>query len=308
MATILITGGTGTIGKSLSKFLVNKQHQVIILTRNPRSGTAGIAYAAWDPANKTIDIDALQKADYIINLAGAGVADKRWSKKRKQEIVDSRVHSGELLVKALQENTNKVKAVISMAGIGWYGADKTRKASATYFKEGDPADDGFLGATCVKWENAIKPVTALGKRLVIFRGGMVLSNDGGALTEFMKPVRAGLATILGGGDQVVSWIHIDDLCRMFQYALDNESIQGEYNTVSPQPVTNKNLMITLAQKVKGRFYIPIYVPSFVLRLALGELSVEILKSTKVSCEKIINSGFQFLYPSLEVALDDLVKK
>jgi uncharacterized protein (TIGR01777 family) len=236
------------------------------------------------------------------------VADKRWSKKRKQEIVDSRVHSGELLVKALQENTNKVKAVISMAGIGWYGEDKTRKASATYFKEGDPADEGFLGDTCVKWENAIKPVTALGKRLVIFRCGMVLSNDGGALTEFKKPVRAGLATILGGGDQVVSWIHIDDLCRMFQYALDNEKIQGEYNTVSPQPVTNKNLMITLAKKVKGSFYIPIYVPSFVLKLALGELSVEILKSTKVSCEKIINSGFQFLYPSLEVALDDLIKK
>jgi len=308
MATILITGGTGTIGKSLSKFLVSKQHQVIILTRTPRTGSAGISYAAWDPANKTIDIDALQKADHIINLAGAGVADKRWSKKRKQEIVDSRVQSGELLVKALQENTNKVKAVISVSGIGWYGEDKTRKASATYFKEGDPADEGFLGATCVKWENSIKPVTALNKRLVIFRPGVVLSNDGGALVEFKKPVRAGLATILGSGDQVVSWIHIEDMCRLFLYAIENENIQGTYNVVGPQPVTNKNLMITLAQKVKGRFYIPIYVPSFVLKLALGELSVEILKSTKVSCEKIINSGFQFLYPSLEVALDDLVKK
>ncbi|HEY1201439.1 MAG TPA: NAD-dependent epimerase/dehydratase family protein, partial [Niastella sp.] len=187
MATILITGGTGTIGKALSKFLVSKQHQVIILSRNPRTGAGGISYAAWDPANMTIDIDALQKADYIFNLAGAGVADKRWSKKRKQEIVDSRVHSGELLVKALQENTNKVKAVISMSGIGRYGEDKTRKASATYFKEGDPAAEDFLGDTCVKWENAIKPVTALGKRLVIFRCGIVLSNDGGAFTEFKKP-------------------------------------------------------------------------------------------------------------------------
>lgn len=308
MATILITGGTGTIGKSLSKFLVSKQHQVIILTRNPRTGTAGISYAAWDPANKTIDIDALQKADYIINLAGAGVADKRWSKKRKQEIVESRVHSGELLVKALQENTNKVKAVISMSGIAWYGEDKTRNASATYFKESDPADNAFLGDICVKWENSIKPVTALGKRLVIFRCGLVLSNDGGALTEFKKPVKAGLATIMGGGDQIYSWIHIDDACRMYLYALENEKMQGEYNMVAPQPVTNKNMMITLAKKVKGSFYIPIYVPSFVLKIVLGELSVEILKSAKVSCEKIINSGFQFLFPSLEVALDDLVKK
>lgn len=308
MATILITGGTGTIGKSLSKFLVSKQHQVIILTRTPRTGTAGISYAAWDPANKTIDIDALQKADYIINLAGAGVADKRWSKKRKQEIVDSRVQSGELLVKALQENTNKVKAVISVSGIGWYGEDKKLNNPNAYFKEGDPADEGFLGATCVKWENSIKPVTALNKRLVILRPGVVLSNDGGALVEFKKPVRAGLATILGSGNQVVSWIHIEDMCRLFLYAIENEKIQGTYNVVGPQPVTNKNLMITLAKKIKGRFYIPIFVPSFVLKLALGELSVEILKSTKVSCEKIINSGFQFLYPSLEVALDDLVKK
>ncbi|MCS3796256.1 TIGR01777 family oxidoreductase [Niastella sp. OAS944] len=308
MATILITGGTGTIGKALSKLLVSKQHQVIILSRSPRTGAGDISYAAWDPANKTIDIDALQKADYIFNLAGAGVADKRWSKKRKQEIVDSRVDSGELLVKALQENTNKVKAVISMSGIGRYGEDKTRKASATYFKEGDPAAEDFLGDTCVKWENAIKPVTALGKRLVIFRCGIVLSNDGGAFTEFKKPVRAGIAPIFGSGDQVCSWIHIDDLCRMFLYAIDNEKIQGEYNTVAPQPVTNKNLMLTLAKKIKGSFYIPIYVPSFALKLILGELSIEILKSAKVSCEKIINSGFQFLYPSLEVALDDLVKK
>lgn len=308
MATIIITGGTGTIGKALSKLLVSKQHQVIILSRNPRTGSGNISYAAWDPANKTIDIDALQKADYIFNLAGAGVADKRWSKKRKQEIVDSRVHSGELLVKALEENTNKVKAVISMSGIGFYGEDKTRKASATYFKEGDPAAEDFLGDTCVKWENAIKPVTALGKRLVIFRCGIVLSNDGGAFTEFKKPIRAGIAPIFGGGDQVCSWIHIDDLCRMFMYAIDNEKIQGEYNTVAPQPVTNKNLMLTLAKKIKGSFYIPIYVPSFALKLILGELSIEILKSAKVSCEKIINSGFQFLHPSLEVALDDLVKK
>src|SRR2546421_250429 len=154
MATILITGGTGTIGKSLSKFLVEKQHEVIILSRHPRQGTGAISYAAWDPANQTIDIAALQKADYVINLAGAGVADKRWSKKRKQEIVDSRVQSGQLLVKAMQQNTNKVQAVISMSGIGWYGDDSKRNPSQKFFSEGDPADPGFLGDTCVKWENA----------------------------------------------------------------------------------------------------------------------------------------------------------
>ena len=308
MATILITGGTGTIGKAVSKFLTAKHHQVIILTRHPRAGTPDISYAAWDPAQKTIDIEALQKADYIINLAGAGVADKRWTRQRKAEIVDSRVQSGALLVKALQENTNKVKAVISMSGIGWYGDDNKKSATQPAFLEGDAADEGFLGQTCVQWEDAVKPVTALNKRLVIFRCGIVLSNDGGALTEFKKPVRAGVAPIFGNGEQVASWIHVDDLCRLYLYAIDNERMPGVYNTVSPQPVTNKNLMLALAKKMKGRFFIPVYVPSFVLKLILGELSIEVLKSATVSCEKIISHSFQFLFPTLDAALDDLIKK
>ncbi|HEX6431040.1 MAG TPA: TIGR01777 family oxidoreductase [Niastella sp.] len=308
MATILITGGTGTIGKAVSKFLTAKQHQVIILTRHPQADAPGITYATWNPAQKAIDIKALQKADYIINLAGAGVADKRWTKQRKAELVDSRVQSGELLVKALRENTNKVKAVISMSGIGWYGDDNKRSATQSAFSEGDSPDAGFLGQTCVQWEEAIKPVTALNKRLIIFRCGIVLSNDGGALTEFKKPVRAGVATLFGNGEQVASWIHVDDLCRLYLYAIDNEKIQGVYNTVAPQPVTNKNLMLALAKKMKGRFFIPVYVPSFVLKLILGELSIEILKSATVSCERIISSGFQFLFPTLDAALDDLIKK
>jgi uncharacterized protein len=308
MATILITGGTGTIGKALSKSLTAKQHEVIILTRHPRAGTSAVSYAAWDPAKGSIDIAALQKADYIINLAGAGIADKRWTKARKQEIVDSRVQSGALLVKALQENENKVKAVISMSAIGWYGDDKNRNADQSIFREGDPADKGFLGQTCVKWENAIKPVTALNKRLVIFRCGIVLSNDGGALTEFKKPVQAGLATIFGSGNQVTSWIHIDDLCRLFLFVIEKQTKNGEFNAVAPQPVSNKQFMLTLAKKMKGRFFIPIHVPAFLLKLILGEVSIEVLKSATVSSEKLVSGGFQFLFPTLDVALDNLLKK
>ena len=307
MATILITGGTGLIGTALSKFLTARQHQVIILSRHPRSAASNISYAGWDPAKGTIDADAIQKADYIINLAGAGVADKRWSKKRKEEIVNSRVQSGVLLTKALQETPNKVKAVISVSGIGWYGDDKKRNAGKPFFTEEDPADEGFLGETCAKWEEAIQPVTALNKRLVIFRCGIVLSTAGGAFTEFKKPVRAGIATIFGSGKQIISWVHIEDVCRMFLYAIENEKIQGVYNATGPQPCTNRNFIMSLGRKMKGRFFIPIYVPSFVLKVVLGELSVEILKSAMVSCEKISSTGFQFLYPSLDVALDDLVK-
>lgn len=308
MATILITGGTGLIGTAVSKFLAGKGHQVIVLTRTPRTGSGNISYAAWDPSKRTIDVSAVQKADYIINLAGAGVADKRWTKKRKAEIINSRVQSGQLLVQTLQDNPNQVKTVISVSGIGWYGDDDKHPAGKEFFKEEDPADDDYLGQTCVLWEEAIEPVTALNKRLAIFRCGIVLGEDRGALAEFQKPVRAGLATIFGSGKQVISWIHIEDVCRMFLYAIENEKVKGVYNAVAPQPATNKNFIMLLARKMKGRFFIPFYVPSFVLKLVLGELSVEIVKSAKVSCEKISKAGFQFLFPSLEVALDDLTKK
>lgn len=312
MATILITGGTGMIGTALSRFLTGKQHQIIILTRHlPRgrgAGTSDISYAGWNPAKQTIDSEAIQKADYIINLAGAGVADKRWSKKRKAEIVNSRVQSGELLVKALKEIPNKVKAVISISGIGWYGDDKKRNTGQSFFSEQDAADSDYLGQTCVQWEEAIQPVTALSKRVVIYRTGIVLSNGGGAFTEFKKPVRMGLAPIFGSGRQVMSWIHIDDVCRLFLYAIENEKIRGIYNAVAPQPATNKNLILSLAKKMKGRFYIPGYVPSFLLKIILGEVSIELLKSAWVSSEKISSTGFQFVFPSLEAALDDLLKK
>ena len=311
MATILITGGTGLIGTALTQFLTGKQHDVIILTRHlprGRGASGNVTYAAWDPAQQTIDTEAIQKADYIINLAGAGVADKRWTKKRKEEMVSSRVQSGQLLSNTLQEIPNKVKAVISISGIGWYGDDDKRVPNQSFFKEQDPADTGYLGATCVQWENAVQPVTALGKRLVVFRCGVALSSKGGAYTEFAKPVRFGLATILGSGRQVISWIHIDDVCRLFLYAIENEKMQGVYNAVAPEPVSNKTFMLALAKKIKGSFFIPLYVPSFLLKIVLGELSVEVLKSATVSCEKISAAGFQFLYPSLEVALNDLVKK
>lgn len=307
MLTILITGGTGLVGRSLITLLTGKGHEVIILSRKfKESKQPKLSYATWSVDKQTIDKDAIAKADYIIHLAGAGVADKRWTAARKKEIVESRTKSSQLIVKALGETPNKVKAVISASAIGWYGDDEHRSSMLKAFTEDQPADNEFLGNTCKQWEESISPVEALGKRLVKLRIGIVLSKDGGALPEFIKPVKLGFAAILGNGKQVISWIHIEDLARLFLHAIEKESLSGVYNAVAPAPVTNKDLTIALAEKIKGRFYIPVHVPVFALKLRLGEMSVEVLKSATVSSDKIRSTGFTFLYPSIEAALTNLI--
>ncbi len=315
MATILLTGGTGLIGSALTKALMKKGYAVIVLSRkkHEKASNDQLSFAQWDINRQFIDESAFAKADYIIHLAGAGVAEKRWTKKRKQEILDSRVKSSELLVKALNEIPNKVKAVISASAIGWYGADLTPGPSPNgeggrSFVEKDPAANDFLGSTCLQWEKSIDPVTARGKRLVKLRTGIVLSKDGGALKEFIKPLRLGVAAILGNGKQAVSWIHINDLVNLYISAMENESFSGVYNAVAPAPVSNKTLVNTLARERNGRWYLPFRVPSFVLRMVLGEMSIEVLKSATVSSRKIQDAGFQFQYPGISEALKALLTK
>jgi uncharacterized protein len=311
MTTVLITGGTGLIGKSLTKMLLQKDYKVIVLTRqvgiSDRPAGEGPYFAQWDIEKQTIDKSAIQQADYIIHLAGAGVAEKRWTENRKKEILESRTKSSELIVKTLTETDNKVKAVVSASAIGWYGADPAIP-NPKPFVETDPADNSFLGETCKLWEQSIDPLTSLSKRLIKLRIGIVMSNEGGALKEFIKPLRAGVATILGDGKQVVSWVHLDDLCRLFIASIENESMIGVFNAVAPQPVDNKALVLELAKQMRGRFFVPVYVPSFVLKLMMGEMSIEVLKSATVSAEKIHKTGFQFLYPSIESALKAALKK
>ena len=306
MATAMITGGTGMIGTALTKSLREKGYNVIILTRDRHeqsSNDSGIEYVNWDVEKQYIDKDVINRADFIIHLAGAGVADKRWTKKRKQEIVNSRVKGGELLVKALSGYPNKVKAVITASAIGWYGPDPVIP-NPNPFRETDPSSDDFLGSTCKLWEQSLEPVTALGIRLVKIRTGIVMSKKGDVLAEFRKPLRFGLATILGNGKQIMSWIHLDDLVRVYITAIENEKLHGAFNAVAPRPVTNKELVTTLAKKKRGSFFIPVYVPSFALRIVLGEMSIEVLKSATVSADKIKAAGFVFQFPTLKAALEN----
>jgi hypothetical protein len=304
METVLITGGTGMIGKALTQALIERGFSVIILTReiNDKQKTKNdkLSYAVWDIAKKTIDKIAITKADYIIHLAGANFAEKRWNDKVKQEILSSRVDSAKLAIENLKTVPNKVKTVISASGISWYGADL--KNASKPFVETDPPADDFMAQVCKQWEAAIEPASFLGKRLIEFRIGPVLSSDGGAFVEFKNPLRFRLAGIIGNGKQIMSWIHIDDLIRAILFAMANEQMDGVYNAVAPNPVSNKKLVVTIAQKTKGKAFITAHAPAFALKIVFGEMINEVLKSATVSSAKLQQAGFIFQYPDVESAI------
>ncbi len=311
MATVLISGGTGLIGTKLTHHLIVNNYEVIILSRNKQKspGNPKVTYALWDTKKKEIDAEAIKKADHIIHLAGAGVMDKRWSKEFKKQIVDSRTKSSELLIYALKNNPHHVKSFVSASAIGWYGKDSQPLVRKDGFIETDPPDtNSFLGETCLLWEASVEPVKEIGIRLAKIRTGVVLSSEGGAYREFKRPVKFGIAGILSNGKQIVSWIHIDDLCRMYVELLTNEETGGSYNGVAPAPVSNKKLTLQIAETLKGKFFIPVHVPQFIIRLFFGEQSIEILKSTTVNSKKIKSTGFTFLYPSIEAAVAELEGK
>lgn len=304
MAGVIITGGTGLVGTALTHALLKEGYAVTVLTRNIQKHPArikGVQYATWNPQSGEIDTTIFSTADYIVNLAGANIAEKRWTKKRKREILESRVQSAQLLVKALKEIPNHIKAVISASAIGWYGIDKNTSIA---FKESDPPANDFFGTTCKEWEAAIAPVAELGKRLVIFRNGIVLSNEGGAYPKLKQSFKFKVAAILGSGKQIISWVHVQDLVNMYLLALRDERLRGVYNAVAPSPVSYKGLLTTIGAQKNIR-YICLPVPEFMLKLALGEVSGEVLKSTTVSSEKIRSAGFQFLYPTIKAAIQQL---
>jgi len=302
MKTVLITGGTGLVGRALVRHFVASGLSVIVCSRNPGRQTpqSFVRYSYWDPAKGILDETAISEADYIVNLAGAGVVDHKWTDAYRETIRESRVQSGRLIVEALKNKSHHVKAVVNASAIGWYGPDRTGRQ--TPFREEDPSSNDFLGETCRAWEASIDLVGASGIRLIKLRFGIVLAQEGGALAEFIRPLRFGLAAVIGNGKQVMSWIGREDLCRMISFALLESEISGVYNAVSPHPVTNEELNRTLAGLMRGRFYLKMHVPAFVIRLMLGSRSVEVLKSTTVSAEKIRSAGFVFRYPELEKAL------
>jgi len=291
MAKIIITGGTGLVGKRLSKLLIDKNHEVVILSRNPKHKNE----YKWDISKNYIDEEALLNVDYIIHLAGAGIADKRWTEERKKIIIDSRVKTANLLFDKITELNINLKGFISASGVGYYGAITTDKT----YNESDKAHNDFLGEVCQKWENAAQQFSSKNIPVTILRTGIVLSDNGGALDKMKTPI----ITPLGSGKQFLPWIHLDDLCAIYIKAIE-ENLKGIFNAVAPEHHTSKTFTKELAKSIK-RPYIGIGVPSFLLKLIFGDMAKIILEGSKVSAKKIEKNGYSFRYKTLTKALNNL---
>lgn len=301
MATILITGGTGLIGSRLQQLLLAKGHQVIIVSRDVerKSDHPGLRYAYWDVHHGKMDTWAIAAADCIVHLAGAGVADKRWSAARKKEILDSRVNSSRLLGNILRTVSNNVKAFISASATGWYGPDPV-VPNPSPFHEEMPAATDFLGSVCRQWEQSVDEAAG-DRRVVKLRTGIVWSKDGGAIPELKKSLKWGIAAIPGNGTQVMSWIHLDDLVRLYVRAIEDNDMEGVFNAVTPYPVSY-NVLLNELVRTHARFAIRAHIPSWLMKLVLGEMSIEVLKSATVSAEKLLEHGFAFELPDVSSAI------
>ncbi len=302
MKNILIAGGTGLLGRRLSHLLKEKGYFVVHLSRKQNTSATFPAYQ-WDLKKKYIDPEAIGKADVIINLAGAGVADARWTDARKKIIIDSRVDSTLLLKSFIENKETSATTYLSASAIGYYG-----NRGAQLLKETDPpGENGFLPESVTAWEKAIDEVAKTNIRTVAFRIGIVLSTKGGALQKMLLPFKFLNGTYFGDGSMYYSWIHIDDMSNMFIEAIENESYSGCYNGVAPSPAPNKEIILT-CKKALGKPALIIPVPSIALRTAMGEMADMILDSTNVSCEKIEKAGFQFQFPELLPAIEDLLER
>jgi len=296
--SILITGGSGLIGKLLTAAFLEKGYQVSHLSRKPGNNPQVKTYL-WNIAKNEIDEHCIDGIDTIVHLAGAGIADKRWTAERKRELIESRTKSIGLIYKLIKSRPNKVSAVVSASGVGYYS-----DSGDELMHEESPPNSDFMAQCCIAWEHAVDEGKSLSLRIVKFRTGVVLDKKGGALSQMALPVKFGVGAAFGNGRQWIPWIHWQDMIGMYLFGIDNIHLTGVYNMVAPNPVTNKQFMRAMAKQLFRPLW-PLKVPAFVFKLLLGEMSIIVLGSTKVSAQKIENERFIFKYPDLPGALKQI---
>lgn len=299
---VLLTGGSGFIGKHLTDTLLEAGYSVSILSRSERESSEAITYYKWDLNKNYIDENAVLNADYIIHLAGEGIVEKRWTAKRKKDILDSRIKPIDLIFSVLEKNNKKLNAFVSASAVGIYGAVTSHRICT----ENTPPANDFLGTTCQKWESAVDKIGSLGIRTVKIRTGIVLGKDEGFLKKMIPTFKSGFGAVLGSGKQYLPWIHIDDLCRIYLKSIEDEKLEGPYNACITDNTTNSRFSKTLANLFGYSIWLP-KVPPFLLKLFLGEMSEAVLTGQRVSSEKIQQTGFEFRFADLEKTLINCIK-
>ena len=298
MATILIGGGSGFIGKHLSRKLTADGHEIRILSRSAKPGAKYKTFV-WDVAKQTIDDAAFDGVDYVINLAGAGIVGARWTEARKQLIISSRTDSTLLLATSMARLNVKPKLYLSASAIGFYGD----RGNDLMTETSEPGT-GFLSKSCMLWEDSVSEIDRLGIPTCIIRTGLVLHPDEGALEKMLIPLNFRMSNYFGDGSQYYSWIHINDMVDIYRHAIAND-LTGIYNGTAPNPATNKALAEAIGPAM-GKSALVMPAPAFAMKLAMGEMSHTVLDSVRCSAEKLLATGFEFAHPDLAGALEDLL--
>lgn len=298
---VLITGATGLIGTQLVSLLLQNGISVNYLTTSKNKIVNELNYNGfyWSPEQGIIDENCLMGVDSIINLAGANIS-KRWTNSYKQEIIESRLLSSALLFKALKSNPNQVKQIVSASGTSIY----PNSDSIIYDENSTQVNPSFLGNVVIKWEESTDKFASLGLKVCKLRTGIVLSSKGGALVEMLKTIQLGLGSSFGSGKQIQSWIHIHDIAALYYFAINND-LDGVYNAISPNPVTNEELTFTIAKVLKKPLFMP-NIPKFMMSLFLGEMHELLFENRNLSAKKIIDKGFVFKYKTIGEALKNIL--
>ncbi len=299
---IVIAGGTGFIGRHVSRLLIHEGHSVIVLSRHAPDGknfdNIHVRHIQWDGCSQGTWAQECEGADVVINLSGAPIADSRWTEKRKQELIDSRVESNRTLLKAISSWKNKPHTFITASGIGIYG-----DRGGEVVDESSTPGEGFLPQLCQMWERSAMKAEAFGLRVIPLRIGMVLGSDGGALSKMTFPFRMFLGGPILPGTQFVSWIHHEDLSRLILFLITHASIRGPVNAVAPDPATMKDFCHALGNAMKRPSWFP--VPEFVLKFALGELAAMLTTGQRTQPQKALGAGFPFTYSTAQSALHSI---
>jgi uncharacterized protein (TIGR01777 family) len=300
---VVVTGGTGFVGKKLTQLLLENGYSVTILSRTAKINSGRVSYLQWNVEAGTIDEQAIIQADYIIHLAGENIGAKRWTRNRKKAILDSREQSTQLLYATLQKHNKQLDAFISASGVGIYGAI----TDDVLCSESTPVANDFLGTVCQKWESAATPIANLGIRTVQIRTGLVLGKGDGVLQQLVPLFKFRLGSAIGSGKQFMPWIHIDDLCRIYLEAIINSDMKGPYNAAINDGTTNSIFSKTLASILGYSIWLP-NVPAFLLRIVLGEMAQLVLTGRRVTSKKIEAIGFKFGFTQLNLALKNCLGK